>query len=216
MGEESFVDANANGIYDRKEGSTDYEDYTDIGEPFIDKNDNGVRDDGTGSDPFEEYIDVNKNGQYDGPNGCWDGPDASSDYADASSDYDCANREMSRMIFKSIKVMFTGEPVNLAVNPTTFTIADGGSQTFNVIVADVNLNRPSPGTTISVSADGGKLSAYPPSPVADGVTKYPVMFDFTLSDDTIGDTDPPENVRAVVDVVWEGITYSVVIPGTID
>ncbi|VAX34113.1 hypothetical protein MNBD_NITROSPIRAE03-758, partial [hydrothermal vent metagenome] len=185
MGEESFEDANANGIYDRKEGSTDYEDFTDIGEPFIDKNDNGVRDDGTGSDPFEEYIDVNENGQYDGPNGCWDGPDASSDYTCTTNTG--TDREMGRMIFQSIKLMVTEEPVNLAVSPTTFTIADGGSQTFKVIVADTNLNSPSPGTTISVSADGGKLSAHPPSPVPDGLTKSPVMFNFTLSDSNAGD-----------------------------
>jgi len=106
--------------------------------------------------------------------------------------------------------------VNFAVTPSTFTIADGGSQTFKVIVADKNLNSPSPGTTISVSADGGKLSAHPPSPVADGLTKSPVMFDFTLSDSNVGDTDPPENVTAVVEVVWEGVKYPFVVSGTID
>jgi hypothetical protein len=42
VGEESFVDANANGLYDAGE------DFFDIGEPFVDQNDNGVWD---GDDP---------------------------------------------------------------------------------------------------------------------------------------------------------------------
>lgn len=214
MGEESFVDANANGIFDRKEGSTDYEDYTDIGEPFMDLNDNGVRDDGTGGDPLEEYIDANNNGQYDGPNGCWDGPDPDPDYADLVTG--CQGREDSKMLYKTITLMFTGRPVNFAVYPPSFNIADGNSQTFSVIVADTNLNRPSPGTTISVSTDGGKLSAYPPSPIADGLSSYPVIFSFTLSDSNAGDTDPAENVRGLVEVEWEGVKYPYVISGIIN
>ncbi|VAX33774.1 hypothetical protein MNBD_NITROSPIRAE03-1924, partial [hydrothermal vent metagenome] len=106
----------------------------------------------------------------------------------------------------------------LAVSPTTFTIADGGSQTFKVIVADTNLNSPSPGTTISVSADGGTLSTNNLSSpvVAYRLTEPPVMFSFTLADSDPNDSDPPENVTAVVKVVWEGVTYSINVPGTID
>lgn len=228
MGEESFVDANANGIYDPGE------DFDDLGEPFIDLNDDGCRNDGStatcydpvtkkiytkpSTDPLELYIDANDNGQYDGPNGCWDGP-VDPTYHDYKA-Y-CPDREDSKMIYKTVTLMFTGKPVYINVEPSTFTILDAGlpgegSQTFQVIVADSNLNRPSPGTTISVSADGGKLSAYPPSPVADGLTQSPVMFAFTLSDNKANDTDPPENVRVVVEVEWEGVKYSIVIPGTID
>ncbi len=200
MGEESFVDANANGIYDPGES------FEDLGEPFIDLNDNGVRDDGTGSDPLEIYIDANGNGQYDGPNGCWDGPDPASTYT-------CAGREDSKMLYKTLNVMFTGEPVNFAVTPTSFTILDGGMQSFSVIIADENLNRPSPGTTISVSADGGKLSAYPPTPVEDGLTSSPVMFTFTLSDND-SDLDV-DNVTILVEIEWEGAKDSISIRGTV-
>ncbi len=221
MGEESFEDANANGIFDAGEK------FTDIGEPFIDLNDDGCRNDGStatcydpvtkkpytksSTDPLELYIDANDNGQYDGPNGCWDGPDANPAYS-------CGNREMGRMIFQWTKVVLTGEPVNIKVNPTTFTIINGGSETFNVIVGDKNLNTPSPGTTISVSSDGGTLTINNlSSPVADKLTESPVMFSFTLADsDANVTTNPPENVRAVVEVEWEGVTYSIVIPGTIN
>ncbi|GBE36699.1 hypothetical protein BMS3Bbin07_00849 [bacterium BMS3Bbin07] len=207
MGEESFVDANANGIYDLGE------DFDDLGEPFMDLNDNGVRDDETSGDPLEEYIDANNNGQYDGPNGCWDGPNPASS--------SCSGREDSKMLYMTITLMFTGQPVNFAVTPSSFTILDAGvpnegSQDFTVIIADTNLNTPSPGTTISVSADGGKLSAYPPTPVADGLSSFPIMFSFTLSDSKADDTDPPENVRVVVEVEWEGVKYPIVISGTID
>lgn len=60
QGEEGFVDANGNGIYDQGEY------FFDLGEPYVDANDNNVRD------PDEEFVDVNGNGQYDGPNGQWD------------------------------------------------------------------------------------------------------------------------------------------------
>ncbi|NOZ25198.1 MAG: hypothetical protein GXO94_03795 [Nitrospirae bacterium] len=200
MGEESFVDANANGIYDPGES------FDDLGEPFLDLNDNGVRDDGTGSDPLEVYIDANNNGQYDGPNGCWDGPDPAPSYS-------CTGREDSKMLYKTITLMFTGEPVNFAITPTSFSIANGGSQTFSVIIADTNLNYPTPGTTISVSADGGKLQAYPPTPVEDGVSKGPLMFNFKLSDN---DTDTTvDNVTVVVEIEWEGAKASRIADGDI-
>jgi hypothetical protein len=90
-GEEKFMDANANGLYDLGEA------FDDLGEPFIDANGNGVRDgvtepftDGNGNgkydrgelftdsdlngvhDEAEFYVDTNQNGSYDGPNGTWD------------------------------------------------------------------------------------------------------------------------------------------------
>jgi hypothetical protein len=61
-GEETWVDANANGVFDPGVDSFD-----DIGEPFVDGNDNGTWDSG-----LEELVDVNGNGKWDGPNGKWD------------------------------------------------------------------------------------------------------------------------------------------------
>lgn len=59
-GEEGFVDANSNGVYDAGEP------FVDLGEPFVDADDDGVWTAG------EAFEDVNSNAQYDGPNGKWD------------------------------------------------------------------------------------------------------------------------------------------------
>lgn len=54
-GEETFIDENANGIYDPGEM------WYDISEPFIDSNGNGIWD------PAEPFTDLNSNGIYDPP-----------------------------------------------------------------------------------------------------------------------------------------------------
>ncbi|MGA8890426.1 MAG: hypothetical protein WB493_02575 [Anaeromyxobacteraceae bacterium] len=59
-GEEGFVDANRNGVYDLGEP------FVDEGEPYVDGNDNGRWD------PGEWFLDVNGDGAYTGPNGRWD------------------------------------------------------------------------------------------------------------------------------------------------
>ncbi len=59
-GEESFVDANNNGVWD------DGEPYVDITEPFVDSNDNGTWD------PGELYVDTNGDGVWTGKNGVYD------------------------------------------------------------------------------------------------------------------------------------------------
>jgi hypothetical protein len=214
-GEEAFDDANANGIFDPTEN------FTDLGEPFYDKNNDGLRDDGS-LDPFEEWIDANGNGVYDGPNGCWDGPNPSISYS-------CAGRQDSKMIFDTITVMFTGHPDNFEIvcdstNPAclapypsnSFAIPNGGVLSFSIVIGDVNLNVPVGGTTISVATSAGKLTAFPPSPLADTVSSGPVEFSIILSDNSVTDTDPPEPAIISVEVTWKGTKYVVFASGTVD
>jgi adhesin/invasin len=69
-GDDSWIDANGNGVLDGGETCL-----TSRGEPFIDTDGDGVRD------AFEIYIDTNKDGTYDGPGACsqnvviWDSMD---------------------------------------------------------------------------------------------------------------------------------------------
>ncbi len=219
MGEESYDDANANGIYDPGEL------FVDEDEPFYDSNDDGCRNDGTtafcpdgstiaSTDPFEIFIDANNNGQYDIPNSCWDGPNPNPAYV-------CAGRENSKMIYQRIDLMFTGHPEHIEINPSGFAISDGGSQVFNIIIADVNLNKLVGGTTISVTktGTGGTLIASVPSPVADGTSTGPIAFNVTIED---GNYEFPTNVvnpeTAVLEVAvtWKGVTYFETISGTVD
>ena len=62
VGEESFVDENANGVFD------DGDSFFDMGEAFVDVNENGVRDAG------EPFTDFNGNNTWDGPSGKFNGP----------------------------------------------------------------------------------------------------------------------------------------------
>lgn len=193
QGEEAFEDANANGLYGT--GET----FTDVGEPFIDENDDGCRNDGStencdgtisaDTDPFEEYVDANGNGQYDGPNGVWDGPDC--------PDSDC---QTSKMIWTDITLAFTGDPYYCEISPTTFAVANGGSQTFYVMVGDENTNRPVGETTIEVTASLGTLTGTTSHTVPDGLASGPSIISFTLSDADAADIATAEAATVTVTV----------------
>lgn len=136
-GEETFFDANGNGVYDSGEN------FIDIGEPFIDSNDNGIWDD---DEPYndldrngvftlpEPYDDANENCQYDpgepftdlNGNNAYDSGDTFTDvngngrwdphefYFDANNNgkYDGPNGRWDDdiSIWQEIKVVFSGMP----------------------------------------------------------------------------------------------------------
>lgn len=162
QGEEAFVDSNGNGLYDIGES------FSDIGEPFLDKNENGVRD------ADELFIDVNGNGVYNGPNGLWDGPNCPA-----------AGCVRPATIWTDMTLTLSGNAV-CALSPTTFTIADGGTQSFTFSVQDVNGNSVVGGTTIAVTETGdGVLAGQLSATIADGATG-PATLAFSLSDGTPG------------------------------
>lgn len=162
-GEETFIDANGNGLYDVGEARTD------IGEPFIDADDNGT------FDSSEFYVDTNGNGTYDGPNGVWDGP--------SCPEAGCITQ---KTIWTSMNLAFTGNITNcyLALTPTpgsTYTISASGSQQFRFMLGDTDLNAPLAGTTISVTTSKGALVGTTNYTVPDAVGG-PVEIFFTLLD----------------------------------
>ncbi len=171
------------------------EGFIDIGEPFYDKNDNSIRNDGSVSGyPFEEFIDANSNGLYDVPNGKWDGPECKTT--------GCLT---SKMIWKSIKLVFTGDytfyPLPDANNcystaggctaayaSGSFAVASasiqkGGSGTFCVRIGDVNLNSLPGGTVIVASATPSKSVTPASVTLIDGLSRGPTNFCFVVSID---------------------------------
>ena len=203
QGEEAFNDANANGLYDT--GET----FTDLGEPFYDKNDDGCRNDGTtmncdgvisaSTDPFEEYIDANGNGSYDGPNDVWDGPGC----------IDTDSCQTSKMIWTSIPLAFTGSAYYCAITPSTFSLSalNGGSQSFSVMVGDLNTNRLVSETTIDVEASAGALAGIKSYTVLDGLPTGPTEISFTIS--TPADSSPsPSIITVTVDSSVGGCTIT--------
>ncbi|BBO90822.1 invasin domain 3-containing protein [Desulfosarcina ovata] len=199
-GEEGFDDLNANGVYDSGETFEDT-----IDDPFIDYNDNGEYDGTDSSDPAEIYNDANDTTGWDSYNGIWD------DQKD---------------IFYNFKILITGEP-HIAIAPTTFNIADGGSQSFTFLVCDENLNYLSEGTSISVSIEGGgKLFAdeieLDDSSALPGIngsytSHLPqIEYNATIMDSDSGDSNDPVLTTLTITVNWEGNTEELSIIGYVD
>lgn len=179
-----------------KEGNGAY----DVGENFIDENANGVRDAGepftdsngdgiwNDAEPFwDSNITGNTAGSFDAPNGRWDS---------------------NTLIWRTIKILFTSGPSFYYVEPSTFTIPDGGGQCFKITVADMNMNPLNDTASLKVSTDKGKLGSTPfcpggtdwdfPSTMHLGWTEFWVY----LYDDQPGDTNPPEQVNLSVELKW--------------
>lgn len=218
QGEEYFHDKNANGLYDAGERFEDTHD-----DPFIDYNDNDEYDDETGVDPPEIYHNSNNNpaGGWDSYNGIWD---------------------TQKDIFASSQVLITGTPIIIITpdpsiatqNGTSFSIPNGQTGAFKILVCDRNLNYMAAESTISVDLkvdieNGDKLRGYAgtedieyfDSSWLPGVTgiyeDYLPMIEFKgyITDKSTTDVAAP--VMLTVTVKWEGIvrqaTYKKTLPG---
>jgi hypothetical protein len=176
-GEEHFQDENANGVYDSGETFTDTED-----DPFVDYNDDDLRDDGS-LDPFEEYIDSNGDGTWDGTNGVWDS---------------------DKNIFYNFNILLTGTPYLIASSAPTFTIPDGGSLNFTIIVCDRNGNMLTEGSSITVNSSVGALIGTETYDFLDTNSPGPLELSYTLMDDNVGDSDAAKTGYVTVEYTWEG------------
>lgn len=189
-GEETFVDEDADGVYDP--GET----FTDVPEPFIDVDDDNVRDVGelffdwpagvtpSGANP------VNPNGVYDTVNTEWDA---------------------QIPIYEKYTLVFTGGPdegtytsriENDLAPPAQFndvTIAPGADRDFYVYVSDINMNRLIAGTSITVSTTAGSLDVLPTNPFTtiDGIGG-PTVLIATLKNDIAGSENIFPTLRASI------------------
>jgi hypothetical protein len=222
-GEEEFLDNNGNGTY---ESEVDEILLEDIPEPFVDfrplptflsplpPNDadcllpapsslcNGLFDPDR---PFELFVDLPpKDGVWgvQGMDGVWDD---------------------NVIIFDVIPVTFSGTLVTPVASPSEFTIPDGGSQSFTLVVRDDLFNPLVGGATVSVSAPGAQLFGGNIT-VPDGESFNQLVdglnqFTFILSDPLPGEDPPlpPVTVAVVVTVTSEnGDGTFIVASGTVD
>ena len=189
-GEEAFSDTNANGSYDAGETFTDTSQ-----EAFLDANDNDAYDDGS-ADPEELYIDDNGDETCDDAgNGSWDS---------------------YKTIFKNATLLITGPPYYIETNPATFTIANGGSRTFTLLVSDRNLNPLIGDTTVSISTNVGELAGTTSYTFPNAFMREPVELSFSLKDSDIEDPDPPESAVITITVSYKGDDYGKSVIGTVD
>ncbi len=215
-GEETFVDENANGIFDDTF-------WTDIGEPFIDANDNGQRDTGELFFDWPSYVTpepgngAEPNGLYDNFNNAWDA---------------------QIPIWRTVNLVFTGPPhiIDPTVYPAITTsriecsdntvctglfdpvdIPKGSTEEFTVYVSDINMNTLIGGTTIDVALfTGSKGTLITPTPITlpDKLSTGPSIFTLRLRN-TITDATA-QSGDFYVKIVWKGIEYRMYYPGSIN
>jgi hypothetical protein len=178
-GEETFVDANGNGVYDLGEA------FTDIAEPFIDDNNNGVYDPG---DQFEIFVDTNNNGVWDTAQnpGVWDN---------------------QALIFRTLTVTFSAGTQGIQLQPGSFTIPDGGSQNFTFVVRDADNNAIVSGSTVTIDIEGDGATVIGPTEfeIPDAQTFGSTIqgvnaFTFTVADEEPGEGDANQLIVVTVNV----------------
>jgi hypothetical protein len=93
------------------------------------------------------------------------------------------------------------------VSPTSFTIADGGSQTFELIVSDDLLNPLVGGSTITVEANAGQVIGgeitLPDGQSFNQLVEGLTRFHFVLIDESPGEGDAVEPVTITLTVESE-------------
>jgi hypothetical protein len=140
-GEEGFVDADGDGVYDAGEGFVG----NDLGEPYVDQNDNGQWDNG------EPFGDVDKNGTWSAANGKWDG--------------ETTIWAATRILFSG-KPHESG--VTTRVEPSGINIPDRSSQQLTLFLMDINHN-PIAANDESDAADFTVVNATLTSPASGSV-----------------------------------------------
>lgn len=190
-GEEDFIDANGNGLYDTGEGFTDT-----TPEPFIDYNDSGARDDGTGADPQELFVDINGDGTFNAAvNGAWDS---------------------SKVLSKSVTLINSGAPYYIAFSVANgFNFANGYSQNIVVLISDINLNPLEGGASVGITATQGVLSGSYAYTTPALFLMGPHELTVNLSDAS-STTNAAQACTITVTVTYHGTQYIGTLTGTVN
>jgi adhesin/invasin len=173
-GSESFVDSNGNGYYDSGEP------FDDLSEPYIDGNDNFTFDND------ELYIDVNGNGNFDDRNNQFDGPGGESE---------------NTTIWHSRRVLFSDITNQFKATPTSFSIPNGGSETFIVEnISDIYGNALVEGTKFQVTTNNGVLGGTTNFELVDSNGRGRLQEIFTLSSNPCSETGCPKPASATITI----------------
>ncbi|MCH7495225.1 MAG: hypothetical protein IH825_03900 [Candidatus Marinimicrobia bacterium] len=128
--------------------------------------------------------------------------------------------ENGNSIFATTLMLWSGHTlVEMVGFPGSFTIAEAGSETFTVRVADIEFGNPlEGGSTIDISASVGSISgsAIVPDTQVKGITT--TLFDFTLRDDQPFEDPPAPPFPSTVTILVSSPNGNVQIQisGTID
>lgn len=155
LGEESFIDADGDGLYD----STEI--YGDLPEAFRDDSENGNRE------ASEEFIDIDTDGAYDVADTAFNGLLCD---AGGGTPVQCSPQRTtvnvraslvmvmsgsSAVINPASDVSVTGTGVTYDAGTRTITVPDAGSFGISVVIRDANDQPMASGTTVKFEVTGG-------------------------------------------------------------
>jgi adhesin/invasin len=120
-------------------------------------------------------------------------------------------------IWTNTRTIFSGDTGIFAVSPTSFAVANGGSQSFSFRVHDLNGNPLTAGTAIAVSATVGDLVGDVNMTLPDTQSSGWTQFSFLLMDDDAAESDPAQFCILTITVNSSNNgNASTVIMGTVD
>jgi hypothetical protein len=173
LGEESFNDLNANGIYDPDTAET----FTDMPEPFLDANENGVKD------ADEDFIDTNADGLYSPGDGIFNGILRASSITGPKTIHVSGSLTIVLSGSDAFITINNGNPINLA-HCTDGVAFNNTPVAFNISVVDVNGNVMPADTTISLTPTNGTINSIPASyTVPNTSTKTPPTYTVRMVSD---------------------------------
>jgi hypothetical protein len=186
IGEESFVDANGNGVFDT--GTDTFNGSHDLGEPWLDFDENNAYDVG---EPFYDFYNgAGELGVRNGPDGFFNGV--------LCSGAACPTDPLKRSAgigARNLIILSGSNPVISLSGGGAFgsrTIGINSATTFGLWIRDVNGNPMPGGTTVSVTANGAGLTAATPTGATVPCTTLPAnveasgitLFGFTVTSGT--------------------------------
>ncbi|MDH5710438.1 MAG: Ig-like domain-containing protein [Gammaproteobacteria bacterium] len=208
-GEESFIDVNANGVFD---SGTDT--FTDLDEAYMDENENGAYDTG------EPFVDFNGNGNWDVADGTYNGSGCSSGCSATKSVTvrDSLVLVMSEDVPAIFAMGVNGSPDNLCSDYASclaYRFSGASLSTANtgnliVTIGGIENAQTLPaGTDIAFDATNGKIVSGANDSVGNTTAPYPNSFYVSLA----ADNTPSNDGALSVDVKMGdgGNTYSMYI-----
>ncbi|MCS6123229.1 invasin [Shewanella baltica] len=192
IGEESFVDLNGNGLFDKDE------DFSDLSEAFTDHNEDGKY---RGS-PLpagavkEEFVDYNVSGSFDVADGKYTGLLCAQGSEAKCTNTGSDNFKAQLNVFRNLPLVMSGSTpfmrlVNIdavtgsitPVQPIDLTV--DAPQTVYLFLSDINNNTLPFGTTITGTADNGVLSSVTSTyTIGNNTSNKPLLYPFTIGLET--------------------------------
>lgn len=164
LGDESFVDANGNGLYDA--GET----FEDLPEAWRDDNEDGAYT------PGEFFADANGNGAWNGGNGRYDG-------TLCAPGANCGSGRTVD-IRGTVVLVLASSTQNITITPASVFVNELTTATLDVAITDRNGNLPPEGTRITAETSLGQLSGDVNYTVGSGNAPGPIRLRLQLKSDT--------------------------------